>query len=208
MSDKIKTGYNRLFNALGPQHWWPGDSPWEICTGAVLTQNTNWQNVEKAIINLKNAKALDPETILSLPETKLAQMILPSGFFRLKTKRLKNVAAWWQKHVKANQLAGFDTPAATRDSLLNVNGVGPETADSILLYCFNLPLFVIDAYTRRIAARHFQTEENSSYDELQRIFMSALPANPAIYNEYHGLLVQNAKIHCLKNRCLPSCPLR
>lgn len=206
----INDAFELLFNCYGRQYWWPGETPWEVCTGAVLTQNTNWRNVEKAIELLKLNNALCPEKILNLPSDKLEQAIRPSGFFRLKAVRLRAAAEWWMKY-SAEVAAGAKNKREMlkwRESLLAVNGIGPETADSILLYCFELPVFVIDTYTRRISNRHFGTLENISYQELQKIFMDNLPEDVNMYNEYHALLVKNSKEFCHKNICAPECPLR
>jgi endonuclease-3 related protein len=174
----------------------------------VLTQNTSWNNVEKAIALMKSAGALDPDIVVELPVSELEALIRPSGFFRIKTKRLKNMAVWWLANVRDSKLPDGRSTAEWRHRLLEVNGIGPETADSILLYCFNQPVFVIDAYTRRIAARHFGSAPESSYQELQKIFMENLPGSTEIFNEYHALLVRNAKECCRKNICLEDCPLR
>lgn len=205
----ILKAYELMLRAYGPQHWWPGDSPWEICVGAVLTQNTNWLNVEKAIGRLKSAGALSPEAVMSLSRDDLEEAIMPSGFFRLKAERLLAVTCWWLANTvdDSPNWRGRDLEAF-RDDLLAVKGVGPETADSILLYCFDLPCFVIDAYTRRIGARHLGLDGTLEYHRLRRIFTEALPSDPGIYNEYHALLVRTAKEACRKGQCMDCCPLR
>jgi endonuclease-3 related protein len=207
MNKRIVQGYEILFEHFGRQYWWPGDSQWEICTGAVLTQNTSWSNVEKAIALIKSADALNPETIVALPVSDLEDLIRPSGFFRIKAQRLRNMAAWWLDNVRDSKLKHGNLPE-WRSRLLEINGIGQETADSILLYCFNQPTFVIDAYTKRISARHFGTDPDISYHELQDLFMNNLPCSPELFNEYHALLVRAAKDCCRKNICLPGCPLR
>lgn len=208
MNKSIVNGFDALLACYGQQRWWPGDSPWEICAGAVLTQNTNWSNVEKAIALLKAAGALSPEAALDRPVAELEALLLPSGFFRIKARRLRNVAAWWVENVHGTKLKRELPATEWRTQLLAVNGVGPETADSILLYCFDLPVFVIDAYTRRLAARHFGVSQAISYSALQQIFTESLPRSPAMFNEYHALLVRNAKERCRKNLCSDNCPLR
>jgi len=208
MNKRIARGFDILFDRFGKQHWWPGDSPWEVCTGAVLTQNTSWSNVEKAIALMKSAGALDPRVVVELPGSELEALICPSGFFRIKTLRLKNMAVWWLANVRDSKLSAGRSTAEWRQRLLEVNGIGPETADSILLYCFKQPVFVIDAYTRRIAARHFGTAPEIAYHELQKLFMENLPVSAELFNEYHALLVRNAKECCRKNICLEDCPLR
>jgi endonuclease-3 related protein len=208
MDKRIVKGFDMLFARFGKQNWWPGDSPWEICAGAVLTQNTSWNNVEKAIALMKSAGALSPDVVVELPVSELEELIRPSGFFRIKAQRLKNMAAWWLDNARNSKLKpGFST-AEWRRRLLEVNGIGPETADSILLYCFNQPVFVIDAYTMRISARHFGADPEISYHELQKIFMENLSGSAELFNEYHALLVRNAKECCRKNVCLEDCPLR
>lgn len=207
-TDLIKI-YERMFNAYGPQHWWPGDTPWEICVGAVLTQNTNWGNVEKAISNLKKTHSVCPVKIREMPLSELEAAIRPSGFFRLKAQRLLAVTDWWLENVDNDMLHPEGKPLAHwRDSILKVKGVGPETADSILLYCFNLPTFVIDAYTKRIMARHFGFKHDIGYHEIQKLFMDALPHDPKLFNEFHALFVKVAKETCRKSFCLEECPLR
>lgn len=205
---EIRKIYDVMFERFGPQHWWPGDSPWEICLGAVLTQNTNWGNVEKAIANLKAIKSLCPRKILAMERFKLEDALRPSGYFKLKSERLSNVARWWLENVEDDKLKKHPADLAYwRESILVVNGVGPETADSILLYSFGLPTFVIDAYTRRIMHRHFKTPADASYDFLQRLFMDNLPHDSKLFNEFHALFVRLAKDFCRKNICLPGCPL-
>lgn len=200
--------YEKLYAAYGPQHWWPGDSPWEICVGAVLTQNTNWNNVERAIIRLKQAGPMSPETVINMTDGELEEAIMPSGFFRLKTRRLRAATAWWLENTAEDRPLwhGRDLSTFRRD-LLAVNGVGPETADSILLYCFGLPTFVIDAYTRRIAERHLGIKDVADYHRLQSVFMDNLPGDVKIYNEYHALLVKAAKETCRKTACNSGCVL-
>jgi endonuclease-3 related protein len=208
--NRIQQTFDVLFEAFGEQFWWPGDSPWEIAVGAVLTQNTSWTNVEKAIDNLKAIDCLDPHKTLQLPIPELEKAIYPSGFFRMKTQRLRAFTAWWLENVndESKLKPSNRTVENWRNNLLQVNGVGPETADSILLYAFDLPVFVIDAYTRRIASRHLGIASDISYNELQKIFMDNLSHDPAVYKEYHALLVHNAKNYCRKNECLTGCPLK
>ncbi len=207
----VYKAFELLFERYGEQYWWPGNSAWEICTGAVLTQNTNWHNVELAIRNLRKIDALCPNRILAMPDLDLENAVRPSGFFRVKSKRLKNVAEWWLIYAdKLHEQLRKNTCNVLfwRQSLLRINGVGEETADSILLYSFNLPTFVIDTYTRRAALRHFSMPNKCSYETLQQFFMENLPPDVRLYNEYHALLVRNAKENCCKNSCLPGCPLR
>lgn len=209
MKNKILQIYDILYKRYGPQHWWPGDTPWEICVGAVLTQNTNWGNVEKAISRLKEINCLCPRKIISMPRADLEEAIRPSGYYRLKAGRLLAVTEWWLANVRNNMLHPHGkTLLYWRESILAVKGVGPETADSILLYSFNLPTFVIDAYTKRIMSRHFGTEEDIDYHKLQKLFLDNLPHKPELFNEYHALLVRMAKEDCKKSGCGPDCPLK
>lgn len=196
--------YRRLLARFGPRHWWPARTPFEVAVGAVLTQNTAWVNVERAIANLQGAHLLSPRRLLALPTPRLARLIRPAGYFNLKAKRLKAMVAWWVSGTE-----GARHLATLRRELLAVYGVGPETADSILLYALKRPIFVIDAYTQRIFARHGWVSWGADYETLQRLFMSTLPPDVPLYNEYHALLVELGKTLCLKRRprCA-QCPLR
>ena len=205
----LNTPIGHLFTVLldcyGPQQWWPCQSGvrWEIIVGAILTQNTAWTNVEKAIGNLLSADVMSPERILVTPDTELQELIRPAGFFTQKCVYLKTMAAFMLERESA-----FEQSAdvwAFRKELLAVKGVGRETADSILLYAFNKPMFVIDAYTRRIAERHLHIDGTLHYDTLQKIFMDALPPDVAIYNEYHALIVVLCKESCHKSACGEIC---
>ena len=201
--------YQRMFDALGPQQWWPGETPFEVVIGAILTQNTNWSNVEKAIKNLKTAGMLSPGGIqeLSLPE--LAQLIRPSGFFNVKARRVKTFINWLFSRYEGNLSSMFAQDLQTlRDELLSVKGIGPETADSILLYAGNLPTFVVDAYTHRIFSRHGFISEESTYDEMKTFFEENLPKDVKLYNEYHALLVNIGKMFCKPKKVCEQCPLR
>jgi endonuclease-3 related protein len=201
--------YELLYEAYGPQHWWPGETPWEICVGAVLTQNTNWGNVEKALSNLRKSNSICPVKTRNMPLSELESAIRPSGYFRLKAHRLLAVTDWWLENVRNDKLHPARKPLSFwRESILNVKGVGPETADSIMLYSFNLPTFVIDAYTRRIMARHCGFKHDIEYHQLRRFFMDNLPNDPKLFNEFHALFVRMAKEDCHKNSCSDKCPLR
>ena len=202
--------YDRLFAALGPSHWWPGDSSLEIMLGAVLTQNTAWTNVEKAIQQIKQAGGLSIRLLGEVDEERLAAWIRPAGYYRLKTRRLKNLMTYLLKAWDGDLKKMADQPVEDlRRQLLQINGIGPETADSILLYALELPSFVVDAYTFRILNRHHLIEEEMSYEDLRQYFMERLPNDPAIYNEYHALLVRLGKDYCKKQqpRC-DFCPLK
>jgi endonuclease-3 related protein len=200
--------YDTLLEQYGPQHWWPGDTPFEIAVGAILTQNTNWSNVEKAINNIKRANALKAQTLASLASEELEALIRPAGYYRIKTKRLKNFLAWLMENGdgQLENLAHHNTHGL-REDLIAINGVGPETADSILLYALNRPTFVVDTYTARLASRHGLIEPPFDYHELQDLFQSNLPQDMQLFNEYHALIVQVGKHYCKpKPRC-QDCPL-
>lgn len=208
--NKFKEIYSLLSQHFGPQGWWPGDSPFEIMVGAVLTQNTNWENVRKAITNLKEAEILSFAALSALSVDELAQFIKPSGYFNIKAKRLKNLLQMITERYQGQMelLFAEDLPAG-REALLSVKGIGPETADSILLYAANHPIFVVDTYTHRIFSRHHLVAEESDYYSLQEAFHDKLPTQSALYNEYHALIVALGKDYCRKNnpRCT-QCPLQ
>ena len=202
IAERLRQIYKVLSRTYGPQNWWPADGPFEVAVGAVLTQNTAWANVERAIQNLKKAGALNPEAILKAPPQALERWIQPAGFFRAKARKLKALARWWLRWAgKADP-----TPTATlRGSLLSLWGIGPETADSILLYAFGRPVFVVDEYTRRVLCRHGLIRKNASYEEIQAPFHEFIP--PEDYGEYHALLVRVGKAHCRKIPRCDGCPL-
>lgn len=210
-----KPDWLRPFHALlahyGPQHWWPGETPFEVMVGAVLTQNTAWGNVEKAIAKLKRANALSCHGLLALDDAALAELIRPAGYFNVKAKRLKHLCAFLEAQGVAKQperLRELGTLPELRARLLAVHGVGEETADSILLYALNLPSFVVDAYTRRIFGRLGLIAGDETYARIQAAFEAALPREVALYNEYHALIVQLGKSACRpKPRCA-ACPLQ
>ncbi len=210
LSDEIQEIYDRLFAFFGPQHWWPGDTPFEIMVGAVLTQNTAWGNVEKAIANLKGRGLLSFEAMAALPTDVLADLIRPCGYFNVKARRLHNLLALIQDRYQGDlDLFAQEERAVLRQALLEVNGIGPETADSILLYAAGKAVFVVDAYTHRLPSRHGLTaEEGAGYEEMQELFMDSLANEPALFNEYHALIVRTGKEFCKKTtpRCA-ECPL-
>ncbi len=201
--------YSQLFEYYGPQSWWPGETPLEIIVGAVLTQNTNWSNVVRAIGNLKRAGALSLEILKAMTHEELAEFIRPSGYYNLKAKRVKNLLQMiiTVYDGKLEDLLNDDMEQG-RKNLLSVSGVGQETADSILLYACNQPIFVVDTYTHRIFSRHKLLEEESDYLSIQERFMDYLPHDVQLYNEYHALIVRLGKEFCKKNnpRC-ETCPL-
>lgn len=202
------TFYHTLLTHYGPQHWWPGDSPFEVMVGAVLTQNTNWTNVEKAITNLKAADMLDPHKIDSLSHEQLAPLIKPAGYFNIKAKRLKNLVKWFcaEHQGSMESLARLSLDQLT-EQLLSINGVGRETADSIILYALNKPTFVVDTYTYRILTRHNCIDTQTDYQEIKDYCQYNLPQDVAIYNECHALFVQLGKNHCKPRPNCTNCPL-
>jgi len=201
--------FQAMLRAYGPQHWWPARSRFEIIVGAILTQNTAWTNVEKGIEALRSAGLLDPAAMARAPRARLAALIRPTGYFNQKAARLHRFLSFLeQRH--GGDLDGLlaQSVARLRRQLLDLSGIGPETADSIILYAAGRPIFVIDAYTRRILGRHGLVAEDDRYDRMQRNLHDALPADAGLFNEYHALLVRIGKEHCLKAspRC-GGCPL-
>ncbi|MGK0296707.1 MAG: endonuclease-3 related protein [Gammaproteobacteria bacterium] len=188
--------YQRLFDAYGPQNWWPANSPFEVIVGAVLTQNTSWTNVEKAIINLKKNGILSLEAIHKLDHNSLAEVIRPSGYFNIKAKRLKHVCEWITLQGGMEALQSYPTDEF-RKALLGVNGIGPETADDILLYAFDRPVFVIDTYTRRLLKKLTLIKGDEDYEVLRCGFETNLQADYQMYNQYHALIVRHAKEKCV-----------
>jgi endonuclease-3 related protein len=201
--------YHRLFKAYGPRHWWPGETPFEVMVGAILTQNTSWGNVEMAIQGLKKKGVLNAKGIHRLRKSQLAPLVRSSGYYRIKTLRLKNFVNFlfenYNGSITRMEKEGLET---LRGKLLGVNGIGPETADSILLYGLNKPIFVVDAYTKRILSRHGMISENGSYEEIQRLFMDHLPLDEKLFNEYHALIVHLGKTLCKKVPRCDICPLK
>ena len=202
--------YNKLYEAFGPRHWWPGDSPFEITVGAILTQNTAWRNVEKAINNLKAASLLSPEALQHLPVEDLAAAIRPAGYYNIKAKRLKHFLNFlFRENAGDLDRLLAENLDTLRTRLLSVNGIGPETADSILLYAGNKPTFVVDTYTKRILFRHRLMPEEVLYEEVRSFFMDCLEPDVAMFNEYHALLVHLGHTFCRKRKPTCSkCPAR
>jgi endonuclease III related protein len=202
--------YRRLFEAFGPQHWWPGDTAFEIIVGAMLTQNTSWRNVERAIHDLRAADLLEPRALYAVPIDELEELMRPVGYFRVKARRLRSLLKFLVERYDGSLEAMFGTdPEELRRQLLAVHGVGPETADSILLYAGRLPIFVVDAYTHRVFARHGWIGFDADYDQIQDYVQIELPQDVPIYNEFHALLVRLGKDYCRKAspKC-EVCPLR
>ena len=210
MSAILQEVYRRLFRAFGPQHWWPAQSPFEVMVGAVLVQNTRWRNVERAIENLRQSDLLEGHALAAVPVEELEELIRPAGYFRIKAKRLRSLLEFFVGRYDASIEAMFRTPLPQlRDELLGVHGVGPETADSILLYAGGLPSFVVDTYTYRVVARHGWIGPGADYHEIQDYFQSNLREDAALYNEFHALLVRVGKDYCRKAGPLcDACPLR
>lgn len=201
--------YDRLFKSFGKQHWWPGDTDFEIVVGAILTQNTNWGNVEKAIKNLKKAKMFTPRKLYEIDIKKLAELIRPSGYFNVKAKRLKHFIEWLFLKYNGSLPNMFKQDyVKLREELLSINGIGRETADSILLYAAQKPMFVIDAYTKRVLVRHELIPEDYEYEEMKAFFEENLPEDVSLYNEYHALLVRVGKYYCKPKEQCEECPLR
>jgi len=200
--------YQALLAFFGPQHWWPGETPFEVAVGAILTQNTSWSNVAKAIANLKAAGVLDPIRLHEMELEPLEALIRPAGYFRVKAKRLKNFLRWLcERH--GGDLKNLESvrTAQLREELLGISGIGPETADSILLYALNRPVFVVDTYTARVMVRHGLIGPDLDYQQLQDLFMANLEPDVAFFNEFHALLVMTGKDYCKPRPKCPGCPL-
>lgn len=201
--------YKRLFEAFGPQHWWPGETPFEVIVGAILTQNTAWANVEKAMKNLKKNKLLNPLALKSVSLKRLAQLIMPAGYYNQKAKKIKNFIKFLFDNYQGSLKRMFSEDfLVLRAKLLDVNGIGLETADSILLYAGNKPIFVVDAYTRRILNRHNLIKPDESYTEIQNYFMDNLENEVKLFNEFHALFVRLGKKICRSEPNCRICPLK
>ncbi|MCW8131411.1 MAG: endonuclease III domain-containing protein [Planctomycetota bacterium] len=208
IQETLDAFYAKLFEAWGRQHWWPGETPFEVMVGAILTQNTNWTNVEKAIANLKREGMLDAQALHYAPIERIAELIRPSGFFNVKAKRLKNFLDFYfceagGSYARLNSLPTREL----RTKLLAINGLGPETADSILLYALNRPVFVVDAYTRRLLRRHFLIRGDEDYEAIRDLFESNVAKSRKLFNEYHALIVRAGKYHCKPTAKCEGCPL-
>lgn len=202
--------YGLLLAHFGPQHWWPAEEPFEVIAGAILTQSAAWTNVEKGIVNLKKAQVLSPQALRKLPEKEIAGLIHSCGYYNAKTVKLKAFAKWFGEQFGDSLEKMFEEDIESlREELLEIHGVGDETADSILLYAGNKPVFVIDAYTRRIVDRLGFKPGGEKYRDFQRLFMDHLPPDARLFNEYHALLVALGKHFCLKSKpvCY-GCPVR
>jgi endonuclease-3 related protein len=205
----LRTYYEALLAAYGPQHWWPGRTAFEVIVGAILTQNASWSNVEIAIRNLRREKLLTPRALEKVSSARLARLIRSSGYFRQKAKKLKCFVRFLRREHGGSLARMFRTStAALREKLLGVHGVGPETADSILLYAGGHPVFVVDAYTRRMLERHQRATPRQGYEEIRQLFERSIPSDPPLYNEFHALIVRTGKEHCrTRNPRCGECPL-
>jgi endonuclease-3 related protein len=209
-SGELLRYYEAMSKALGPMHWWPAQTPFEVIVGAILTQSTAWGNVERAIANLRAARLLTPSTMLGISTPRLAALVRPSGYFRQKAKKLKAFVRFLQDGYGGSLQRLFLTPTLElREKLLSVHGIGPETADSILLYAGNHPVFVVDAYTHRIFGRHGITDGKPDYERVRALIETSIPTKPELFNEFHALIVNIGKNWCRKStpRC-EECPLR
>jgi endonuclease-3 related protein len=206
--EKLMQIYDLLYEGYGPQHWWPGETAFEVIVGAILTQNTNWSNVEKAIANLKAADSLTPQRLYDMPTAQLAELIRPAGYYNIKAARLKNFLNWLFENYSGD-LEALERLSADvlRTELLSIKGVGPESADSIVLYAFEKNVFVVDAYTCRVLGRHGLIEEGADYENVRDFFESNLPSDVKLFNEYHALFVRVGKEYCRPKPKCKNCPL-
>lgn len=206
--DRLVKVYERLYGAHGPQHWWPGDGPFEVIVGAILTQSAAWTNVEKALVNLKAAGMLSPEGLIGIEEGELASLVRPSGYFNEKARKLKTFACLLRDRFGGDLNCLLATPAEElRPLLLSCHGIGPETADSILLYAAGQPSFVIDGYTRRLFSRLGFDPSSDTYEGWRSLFMGSLPPDSTLFNEYHALIVRHGKERCRKRPLCDGCVL-
>ena len=204
-ADTLQQMYERMLGHFGPQHWWPAETPFEVMVGAILTQNTSWKNVERAIDNLKRAGLLSLPALSELPVALLAEYIRPAGYYNIKAGRLKNLLNHIVDQHGADLHAFLSQPLASfREQLLSIKGVGRETADSSLLYAAGLPIFVVDAYTHRILSRHNLIDEDCGYEMIQELFMDHLASEAPLYNEFHALLVKVGNLNA--KRKIPIAP--
>jgi endonuclease-3 related protein len=208
LNDRLTEIYRLLLARYGPQHWWPGDTPFEVIVGAILTQSAAWGNVEKAIANLKRAEVMTPASLRQIPRHDLAKLVYPSGYYNAKALKLKSFVEHLEK-AHEDSLEKLFSPdiLRLRNELLDIHGIGPETADSIILYAAHKPIFVIDAYTRRILTKLGLNPEKDDYPAYQALFMDNLPADEKLFNEYHALLVRHGKEACKKSPVCSDCCL-
>jgi len=208
LSTRLLEIFDLLLARYGQLNWWPAETPFEVCVGAILTQNTNWGNVEKAIANLKREGLLTPAALRDVPVVRLAEVIRPAGYYNVKSARLKAFITWLFERYGGSLARMFAGDwRMLREELLTVRGIGRETGDSILLYAGEKPSFVVDAYTKRLFAGLGVIPENAGYEEVRALFMLHLPADAALFNEYHALIVQHGKEHCRKKPRCQGCDL-
>ncbi len=208
-SNDLRELYDALLSAHGHRAWWPGDTPFEVMVGAILTQRTNWRNVEKAIGNLKEAKVLSPRALAELDPLQLQSLIRPAGYYRQKAARVHRLAQWVVERCDGDLDELTDVPTdELRADLLAIRGIGPETADSIMLYALERPVFVVDTYTNRIVVRHGLLDPECGYYELKDLFESVLPADIELFQDYHAQLVEVGKRHCRPKPICNGCPVR
>jgi len=208
ISDKLQDVYRRLMDCYGPQHWWPAEDSFEMIVGAILTQSAAWANVEKAIADLKSAEALSPKALRKLPLAEIAALIRPCVYYNAKALKLKSFASWLGEHYDDNLDRLWDSKIdRLRRQLLSIHGIGEETADSIILYGAGKPIFVVDAYTRRIVDRLGLAPESNTYAAYQTLFMHGIPTDSELFQEYHALLVRLAKDVCRKRPLCQQCCL-
>lgn len=198
--------FSSLYEHYGDQNWWPADSAFEIMVGAILTQNTNWTNVEKALQSLRDRQALDPQVIMNTPQDELAQWIRSSGYYNMKAERLQTLCRWYIEQGGFDALSAMKT-VELRAALLSLKGVGPETADDILLYGFKRAVFIIDTYTRRLYSRIGLFSGDESYDELQHMIEISLDYDAELFAEYHALIISHGKEFCKATPACEGCPL-
>jgi endonuclease-3 related protein len=209
MTPPLQQAYEKLLARFGPQHWWPAKTRFEMMIGGILTQNTAWTNVEKAIANLRKADALNFDALEKAPPERIAEWIRPAGYFNQKAGYINEMVAMIGHRFDGslNRLFALDTPAL-RKELLSWKGMGPETADSILLYAARRPVFVIDSYTKRVCSRHGWCDKKTAYSEMARLFTDNLPKDVRLYNEYHALIVRLCKEYCNSVPRCEGCPLK
>jgi endonuclease-3 related protein len=204
----LKELYDKLWDAFGPQGWWPGDTPFEVAVGAILTQNTNWANVALVLDGLKKEGLLDSRRLREMPLAELTRRLRSAGYYNIKAQRLRHFLDFLAARAQDSmEILAREDLASLRPALLHVKGIGPETADSILLYALDKPTFVVDAYTHRILSRHYLAPEPCSYEELRRLFMDHLPPEVLLYQEFHALLVRLGKEFCRPRPRCSDCPL-
>lgn len=208
VANTLKQFYDALYKRYGAQKWWPAETPFEVMLGAVLTQNTSWANVARALNNLKEAGLFSPGKLQKVDAEQLAKLIRPAGYFNVKARRLRNLLDWlFENYQGSVEQMLADDLSRIRPSLLTVSGVGPETCDSILLYAAHKPTFVVDTYTYRVLVHHNLIWEDATYEDIKALFEDNLPEDVALYNEYHALLVRVGKEYCRPEPRHKGCPL-